>query len=151
MQLSIAWVTEECNLPLLIDQGAVGNFLDSEVKGCFAVCVCFEIVVFKVTIATLGDRLFLLFNVLVYAEGDDTHFASPFVFLKSHEFFQCSHRSGAVLAPGGPEGKQNDLAVVVADLKRAWLAEFGKILELSCRLANIGLAEDIVFDSGYSL
>jgi hypothetical protein len=56
-----------------------------------------------------------------------------------------------VLAPGGPEGKQNDLAVVVADLKRAWLAEFGKILELSCRLANIGLAEDIVFDSGYSL
>ena len=95
------------------------------------------------------DGCFPFFNILVYAEGNHTHFTRPFGFFQVNELLQGLHRSGTELAPGCPEGQENDLAILVCNLKRAWFICFGEVGELSEGLTNICLTKNVVFYARY--
>ena len=135
-------MTDESNLALFVNEGAVWNLLDSKVGDGLAVLVL-HVVVLDVVQSLFLNECLGFFLVLINIETNGTNVLAPFGFVCSHHLLSCLHGNVAGFAPGCPELKQDDLVRLMADGECGKFLNFRGALDKAHFLVNFSSAEDV--------
>ena len=150
IEVSPAWVPDESNLTLLVDEGADWDRSDSEVGEGSALWVLNVVVVESGHFLLVHESL-LLFLVNIDAEGHSSYLTGPLLVVCSHHLLHGSHWHVAVLAPGCPEVDHHDLVLFVLELGNGDSGVLGGSLDLSEFGTDLCPAEDVQIDSAEPL
>lgn len=145
IESSPAWVPDESNLALLVDEDAKWDCLETEVGDRVAVWVL-NVVVLDVFKSLLLDESLHLGLIGIDAEPDCSDLAVPLLAVCGHHLLSGRDGDMAVLAPGCPQLDQHDFIGLVADGAGGDFSSLRGSLDKAHFLTNLCSTENVGVD-----